>query len=67
MLSGKIAREEAKRLLDAGEEIRHITVEEALVYKEAIKMEVVPKEIVLSMKERQKLLENAKRYEENTL
>ena len=64
MLSGKKAREEAKRLLDAGEEIRHITVEEALVYKEAIKMEVVPKEIVLSMKERQKLLENAKRYEE---
>lgn len=64
MLSGKKAREEAKRLLDAGEEIRHITVEEALVYKEAIKMEVAPKEIVLSMKERQKLLENAKRYEE---
>lgn len=64
MLSGKKAREEAKRLLDAGEEIRHITVEEALVYKEAIKMEVEPKEIVLSMKERQKLLENARRYEE---
>ena len=64
MFSGKKAREEAKRLLDAGEEIRHITVEEALVYKEAIKMEVEPKEIVLSMKERQKLLENARRYEE---
>ena len=64
MYSGKEAKEEARRILDTGEEIRHITVEEALAYKEAVRFDMKPKEIVLSVKERQMLMENARRYEE---
>lgn len=64
MYSGKKAKEEARRILDTGEEIRHITVEEALAYKEAVRLDMKPKEIVLSVKERQMLMENARRYEE---
>ena len=47
-----------------GEEIKHITVDEALAYHEAIKMDAKPENIVLSVKDRQKLDENAEKYRE---
>ena len=63
-LCGEKARAEAKRLIAMGEEIKHITVDEALAFHEAIKMDAKPENVVLSVKERQKLDENAEKYRE---
>ena len=60
--SGDKARAEARKLIAQGEEIGHITVDEALAYHEAVKMKVKPDNIVLSVNDRQKLKENAERY-----
>ena len=50
--SGSRAKEEAKKLVAGGEEIVHITVEEALAYHEAVRMNVKPENIILTAKER---------------
>ena len=62
--SGDRAKAEAKKLITQGEEIVHITVDEAVAYHEAIKMNIKPENIVLSVKERQMLQENAEKYRE---
>ena len=58
------AKEEAKKLVAGGEEIVHITVEEALAYHEAVRMNVKPENIILTAKERKLLNENARKYRE---
>ena len=55
---------EAKKLLAQGEEIVHITVDEAIAYHEAVKMKVKPENIVLSVNERKMLQKNAEKYHE---
>ena len=62
--SGSRAKEEAKKLVAGGEEIVHITVEEALAYHEAVRMNVKPENIILTAKERKLLNENARKYRE---
>ena len=53
-----------KKLVAGGEEIVHITVEEALAYHEAVRMNVKPENIILTAKERKLLNENARKYRE---
>ena len=62
--SGERAKSEAKKLLAQGEEIIHITVDEAIAYHEAVKMQVKPENIVLSVNERKMLQKNAEKYNE---
>ena len=62
--SGERAKAEAKKLLAQGEEIIHITVDEAIAYHEAVKMQVKPENIVLSVNERKMLQKNAEKYNE---
>lgn len=62
--SGERAKAEAKKLLAQGEEIIHITVDEAIAYHEAVKMQVKPENIVLSVNERKMLQKNAEKYHE---
>ena len=64
LYSGEEALIEKKRLLEQGEEIIRITIDEGVAYHNAIQMDLAPKDIILTVDERNKLNENAKRYEE---
>ncbi len=61
--SGERAKEEYEKLKAQGEEITHITVDEAEAYYDTTKMNLKPKKLVLSLKEREMLNKNAGKYE----
>ena len=64
IFSGDAAKKEAERLSMAGEDIVHITVDEGEAYFDAINVNVEPKKLTLSLKERKMLDENARKRKE---
>ena len=64
ILSGDAAKKEAERLSMAGEDIVHITADEGEAYFDAINVNIEPKKLSLSLKERKMLDENARKRKE---